>query len=173
MSSRILPQGVQYGIVCSCLLIAVVTQARWGHRFAVRDIAPDLVQVVLGASIGLIGGMRRGLGFGLLAGVFSAALFPLNAGTRIVSCALGGIAAASLRKVLSSGSPLMAPACGLVCSGAIEISALLMAPTHHLHAWLEHSAGDVVYNTLLTIPVYYLLRCLHIGRTREPSVFGT
>src|ERR1700722_5312416 len=133
MISRRLPLPAQYVVAGLILLISVILQGWFGYRVAIDGVVPDLPVAVLAAVSGLMAGARRGGMFGLLVGLFSAALVPLNAGTRIVSCALGGVASAAVPSIVTSDTIFLAPICGLTCSAAVGISSVLMAPTHHLH----------------------------------------
>lgn len=171
MRSRTFPPAFQYTVVCLLIIFAVVVEGRYGYKIERNNVRPDLCVVVLAAVSGLFGS-RKGALFGLLGGLLSAALFPFNFGTQVVSRTVGGLVTGNVPAVIDSDSPLMGPLCGIVCTGTVEIASVLMAPTHHLHAWALHVAAEVVYNSLLTLPVYSILHACRIGRMRELSLFS-
>jgi len=172
MKPGVLPAPVQYLVVAGFLIVSVLVEGRWGHQLVFHGARPDPCVVVVGASASLLG-WRRGAVFGLIGGLLSAALVPVNFGTQIISYTLGGVITGWIPVFIAADSPAISPVAGIVCTATVGISSMLMAPSHHLHVWALHFVGELVLNTVLTIPIFYLLRFLRIGIKQRPSLFST
>jgi len=172
MKSGVLPSFAQYLLVLVFLLASVLIQGRWGHSLIFHHARPDLSIVVVGAAAALLG-WRRGAFFGLIGGLLSAALVPVNFGTQIVSFTLGGMVTGWLPALIAGDSPVLAVASGLVCSSVIGLSATIFAPSHHLRTQFIAVVGQVSLNTLLGIPMFYLFKVLKIGAKQQDSLFDS
>ena len=65
---------------------------------------------------------------------------------------------------------IVPPLVVLAATVLAEFLYVLMAPglaVHHVRRWAGLVGGEVLYNTLLALPVYLLLRLLQVGRQRE------
>ena len=156
----------QVALVAFFLLIAAVLQGRGAHAIALRGAEPDFILVALACGATLVGG-PRGAGLGFWAGLLTAALVPGTSGTFLVSRTLAGAFAGWLHGSVIRDSVVVPPLVGLSTTLVAELVYVLMAPTHHLRAWAVARGGELLYNAVLALPLYFLMRRLHIGRQRE------
>lgn len=168
----VFPPFAQYLIVVVFLIVSVLIEGKWGHRLVYHGARPDLCATVVGASASLLG-WRRGAVFGAVAGLLSAALVPINFGTQIISYTLGGAVTGWIPVFIAADSPALSLATGIVCTATVGISSTLMAPPRHLHIWALHFLGELLLNTILTVPVFYLMRFLRIGIKQRFSLFSS
>ena len=64
----------------------------------------------------------------------------------------------------------MPPLVVLAATLLAEVVSVLMAPSlavHHVRRWAVQTGGEILYNTLLALPVFLFLRLLQVGRQRE------
>ncbi len=151
------------------LLLAAVLQGRLGHALHVRAAQPDFILLTLACAGVLLGGGRAAL-LGLWAGLLTAALVPATFGTLLTSRILAGTMAGLLHRLVIRDSPIVPPLVVLVVTLTAEITYVLMAPgvaLHPLRVWLAHVGGEALYNALLSLPLYFLLRRLGLGSAPE------
>ncbi len=156
----------QVFLVALLLLLAAVLQGRVAHAIQVRGAQPDLPLVGLACGGTLLGG-PRGAGLGFWAGLLTAALVPGTVGSFLTSRTLAGAFAGRLQGSVIRDSVVVPPLVTFATTLIAELIYVLMAPTHHLRAWAAARGGEILYNTLLALPVYSLMRRLHIGHRRE------
>lgn len=151
------------------LLLAAVAQGRLSHAVQFHWAQPDFILLTLACTGVLLGGNRAIL-LGLWAGLLTSALIPGIYGTLLTSRVLaGGLAGYAARFVIRD-SLIVPPLVTLLVTGIAEVVRVLMAPGpswHPIHLWLEKVGGEMLYNALLALPVYVLLRRLGLGAVRE------
>ena len=153
-------------VVVLLIMLAAVLQGRAAHAIALHHAEPDFVLLVLACGATLVGGTRGPL-LGLWAGLLTAALIPGTLGSFLASRTLAGAFAGWLHGAVIRDSLLVPPLIAFSTTAVAEFSYVLMAPTHHLHTWFFARSGECLYNTVLALPVYFLMRRLHIGREQE------
>jgi hypothetical protein len=156
----------QVFLVALFLFVAAVLQGRVAHAIAIRGAQPDFILVVLACGGTLLGGGRvAGLGF--WAGLLTGALIPGTVGTFLTSRTLAGAFAGWLHGTVIRDSIAVPPLAALTTTLVAEVVFVLMAPTHHLRTWAGVRGGELLYNSLLAVPVYFLLSRLQIGRQKD------
>lgn len=148
------------------LCLAAVLQGRGAHALRIGQAQPDFPLVTLGCAATLLGG-ARGIGLGFWAGLLTASLNPGTFGTYLASRTLAGAFAGWLQGFVIRDSLIVPPLVLFAVTLVAEATSVLMAPTHNLRLWALQVGGETLYNMLLALPVYALLRRLGIGRQRE------
>lgn len=159
----------QVFLVVLLLWGAAILQGRVAHAVSIRGAQPDLPLIVLSGSAVLVGSVRGTL-LGFWAGLLAAASAPAAYGSFFVSRILAGAFAGSLGSTLIRDNLFVPPLVTLATTLLTEFTCLLMAPglaLHHTHSWLTQVGGELIYNTLLALPIYLLLRACHVGHFRE------
>ena len=146
--------------------LAAALQGRGAHALRLSHAQPDFPLVTLGCAATLLGG-ARGVGLGFWAGLLTASLNPGTFGTYLASRTLAGAFAGWLHGSVIRDSVVVPPLVLLATTLVAEAIAVLMSPTHHLRLWAAQVGGETLYNMLLALPVYFLLRRLGVGRQRE------
>ena len=147
------------------VLLSAVLQGRLSHALHVRAAQPDFVLLTLACVGVLLGGGRAAL-LGLWAGLLTAALVPAAFGTLLTSRVLAGAMAGYMHRFVIRDSLAVPPLVVLTVTVTAEAVHVLMAPgvaLHPLHLWLFRVGGELLYNALLSLPVYSLLRRLGLG----------
>jgi hypothetical protein len=157
---------LQTTLVAAFIVLSTVLQGRVAHAVSLHGITPDFGLVTLACGATLVGGTRS-VGLGFWAGLLMAALVPGTPGTFLVSRTFAGAFAGWLHGSVIRDSVLVPPFVGLTVTLIAELVYVLMAPTHHLRAWAVTRGGEIVYNALLALPVYGLMRRLRIGAERD------
>lgn len=157
-------------IVAALLLLAAVLQGLLAHTIAIDGAEPDFLLVTLACGGALVGGARATI-LGFWAGLLTAALIPAAFGSYLASRTIAGAFAGWLQGYVIRDSLIVPPLATFSTTVLAELIHVLMAPTHHPAAWAAARGGEVVYNTLLALPIYWLMRWLRIGREREEG-FG-
>ena len=158
-------------VVLAAFLIwlAAVLQGRVAHAVSIRGAQPDLPLVVLSTSAILVGSMRGTL-LGFWAGLLAAVSLPAAYGSMFAGRVAAGVCAGSLGSSLIRSNVLVPPLVTLLASLAAEIVSALIDPSralHHSHLWLIQTGSEILYNTVLALPVFLLLRFCRIGQLRD------
>ncbi len=157
-------------VLAACLLwLAAVFQGRVAHAIAFRGAQPDLPLVFLSVAALLVGSLRGSI-LGFWTGLLAASSFPAAFGSVFASRIVAGAFSGSFGSALIRSNLLVPPLVTLAASLLAESIAALIAPSfarHHLRRWLIGTGGEVLYNTLLALPVYLLLRLCRIGQIRD------
>jgi len=149
--------------------LAFVLQGRAAHAVSIHGAQPDLPLVVLSCGALLVGS-ARGAVLGFWAGLLAASVFPQTYGSLFVSRILAGAFAGGFGRNLIRDNLVVPPLVVLATTTLAELLYVLMAPNlavHHVRRWAEQAGGEVLYNTLLALPVYLFLRLLQVGRQRD------
>jgi len=149
--------------------LAAILQGRVAHALSIGAAQPDLPLVALSCG-SLLVGSARGAVLGFWAGLLAASAFPQTYGSLFVSRILAGAFAGGFGRNLIRDNLVVPPLVVLATSALAELLYVLMVPglaVHHVRRWAEQTGGEVLYNTLLALPVYLFLRLLQVGRPRE------
>ncbi len=150
-----------------CLLFAITLQSTFADSIQIQGVKPDII-----LTLALVGAMfcdgNGGALLGFIAGLFFAAIAspPAGFGAIIISRTLGGFGVGWLGEHLFRENLKLA--IPIVMGGTILTEALffVIAPQANIPLWIRHTLGNSLYNAVLTIPVYLLLKRL-IGRVSE------
>ena len=148
------------------LWLAAIAQGRLAHAWRLGPAQPDFVLIALGCGASLLG-FQRGALLGFWAGLLTAVMMPYTFGTYLTTRLLAGAFAGTLQRSLTRDSPIVPPLVVLATTLLAEFLYLLMAPAvvfPHLRHWAWRVGGEVLFNTILSFPVYFLLRLCGIGR---------
>lgn len=159
----------QVVLVAFLLWIAAIFQGRVAHAISIHGAQPDLPLVVLTGSAILVGSMRGSL-LGFWAGFLAAVSMPAAYGSLFASRIVAGSFAGSFGSSLIRANLFVPPLVTLAANILAEFVSTLIAPDpalHHSRRWLLQTGSEVLYNTVLALPVYLLLRLCHIGQLRD------
>ena len=160
-------------LVAELLWLATVGQGRLAHVVSIAGAQPDFPLVVLSCGTLLVG-RAAGIWLGFWGGMLTAVSSPLAYGSLFVSRIAAGTFAGALGQNLIRGNVFVSPLVTLACTGLAELLTTLLAPgyaVHHLRHWGIQFGGELIYNSLLAIPVSLLLRGLRVGEIAQDS-FG-
>lgn len=161
--------GRQTFIVALCILLAHVLQGRVSQAIAIRGAHPDFPLIVLACGATLLGG-ARGTMVGLWSGLLTGAVASVNYGSFLASRTLAGAFAGNLQRSMIRDSIVVPPLVVLSTTVVAEFIYAVMAPNawlHHWRLWLRDTGGELVYNMVLSYPIYFLLRKMRIGHKVE------
>ncbi len=159
----------QVALAAFLIWLAAALQGRAAHAIAFRGAEPDLPLVFLCVCALLVGSLRGSV-LGFWAGLLTAAAFPAAYGSLFASRIIAGAFAGSLGSSLIRANLLVPPLVTLAASLLAEGICTLIAPNpalHHLRRWGIQTSGEVLYNTVLALPAYLLLRFCRIGQLRD------
>lgn len=148
------------------LLFAFVAHAAWSGGLQVGEARPNLVHCVLMLSCLFVDG-NTGAAIGLITGLLEGSFAGRYIGSFLVSRTLVGFLAGVLEERVFRDNLLFA--LFMVFSGSLLIEGcfFLFAPRPHVVAWAVRTLLSAVYNTLLALPLYYVLR--PVLRSRTPD----
>ena len=145
------------------LLLAGALQGNLPHWLVIKGARPDFLLVVL-IAVSLTQDPLTGAVLGFLAGLIHGSIVGINIGSFIVSRTIIGFAAGSVTIRLFSENPVVPvlAAGGLTFVG--EALFLLANPAPDMLASLNIVLFKSLYNSLLTLIVYWFLRWLELRR---------
>jgi hypothetical protein len=151
-------KGLKGGAVCAVtLFVAAVLQQALAYRLSLLGAEPNFMLValaVLGMFANRTGGMTLGFADGLIVGALSGANLQHYVASRTVTGLMLGWTS-------NNELPRSTPAAGLVAAAATLFAQLILmflAPPHSIGAFLADTIRGAVYNGVLAIPVYALLK---------------
>lgn len=149
-------QAVLTGVVL--LWLAAVLQQGLAERLAIFGVAPNFLLIALGP-MALLSRPSVGGTMGFFAGLIQGALAGANLTHYVISRTLAGFLT-SLGNQLDIRLALIVA--GLACAATTFIAQLILMflapPSGSLIAYLFGSLGMALYNGILAIPLYSLLR---------------
>ena len=158
-------------LVAGLVWLAAVFQGRAAHALSIHGAQPDFPLIVLACGALLLGSARGTL-LGFWAGLLAAVSLPQTFGSLFVSRIAAGAFAGSFGRNLIRDNVIVPPLVVLAATLLAELISVLMAPgeaVHHVRRWLWQTGGELIYNTLLALPVSLILRLCHVGRvTADP-----
>ncbi len=142
------------------LFLAICAQSAFADSLRIRSVPPDVPLVVA-----IIGSMYydadRGAFLGFIIGVFHAAFATPSAGgftalilSRLLVCfGVGWLE----ERIFRDSLPL---ALGMVALGSMLVECLffVIAPQPDIPHWIRQTLFATLYNTLLTLPLYFVIR---------------
>ena len=151
------------------VLLAGALQSQISGRIPVLGSRPDFFLAATMA-MGLVLDPALGAAFGFAAGLTHASIVGVSLGGMIVSRTLLGFAASSARARVFQDNPLVLLALALVGTICCEGVYFLIDPTRGSMAALDKLSMESVYNAVLTVICYLLIRrTMRRGRDPEPS----
>ena len=149
--------------------LSAILQGRAAHALRIHGAQPDLPLIALACSALLVGSVRGTL-LGFWTGLLAAVISPQTYGSLFVSRILAGAFAGGFGSSLIRDNLFVPPVIVFATTVLAELLCVLIAPgqaIHHIRHWAELTAGSILYNTLLALPMYLLLRLLQVGRQQE------
>ena len=140
------------------LFLATIAQASYAARIALGFARPDLILIAI-VCCGVLTSSTLGLAAGLCGGILTASMTGIDYGTFIASRIAAGWIGAAIPCALHGDSlvtPLAATAAATV---AAQIICFAMAPGS-LRYWALTSIGELIYNIVLVLPIFIVLRAL-------------
>lgn len=165
--------GRQAFIVAIFLVLATVFQGIVAHAITIKGAEPDFTLIVMACGATLIGG-NYALGLSLWAGLLEAAMLSQFVGSYLASRTLAGAFAGGLKRSVIRDSLVVPPLIVFLTTAVANLIFAVMVPhswLHHAHQWTRAVIGQLIYNTVLSYPVYFLLRRCRIGQPKE-NPFG-
>ena len=166
------PSVRRAGGLCLTLFLAALAQSVWADAMQIRGARPDILTAaaILGA---LFCDANGGAALGFAAGLIHASLAaPPNGGFGglIVSRTLVAATIGWLDERVFRDNALIAVA--LVAGGTALAEGLffLFAPQPHVAQWAKAVLLTTLYNTILALPLYFLIRRL-TGETKRAIDF--
>lgn len=156
-------------LAAALIWAAAILQGRVAHAISIAGAQPDFPLVVLcGCSI-LVGSLRGSL-LGFWAGLLTAVTVPAAYGSLFAGRIAAGAFAGRFGSNLIRANLLVPPLVTLLANLLAEIISLLIFPglaLHHSRSWLTQTGSELLYNSLLSLPVYLFLRFCRIGQIRD------
>jgi hypothetical protein len=152
------------------IYVAAIAQARLAHVLRIGPAEPDMILVVMACSGVLIGGTGA-VFLGLIAGLLTSALAVFDLGSTLASRTIAGAVSGGMHEHVIRDNVSVPPLVVGIATLTSNIVYLLMAPPHHLRAWALMVLGQILYNAVLSIPIYFSLRRIGIGRA-DTGPFG-
>jgi len=160
-------------IVAIFLVLATVFQGTAAHAIAIKHAEPDFPLIVLACGANLIGG-NYAIGLAVWTGLLEASMVAQFVGTYLASRTLAGAFAGSLKQSVIRDSVIVPPLIVFFTTLLAHLIYAAMNPHSwlgHTHTWVRIVGGQLLYNTALSYPVYYLLRRCNIGLPKD-NPFG-
>ena len=150
--------GLKGVAVCAVtLFLAAVLQQALAYRMSVFGGAPDFMLIAL-AALGMFanrpGGIVLGFSDGLLVGALSGANLQHYVASRTLTGLLLGWSAGLELPRSNWAAGLVAAAVTLFA----QLTLMFLAPSHSIGAFLADTIRSAVYNGVLAIPVFALLK---------------
>lgn len=161
--------GRQTFLVSILLLIAAGLQGRVAHAIVINHAQPDFILIVASCASILIGGEYAVI-IGFLAGLLQASLIDQYVGSFLTSRTLAATFTGTLKRLVIRDSLLVPPITVFITTVVSELLMAAMAPSiwlHNIRYWGRCCLGEIIYNVILSYPVYYLMRKLSVGYLKE------
>lgn len=151
------------------ILFASVAQALWADAITVRGARPDLITATA-VLCALQCGANEAAFLGFLAGLMMAALTspPKSGfGSLIVSRTVVGFAVGWLEERIERDNPILAVLLVTAGTALAHCFFFLFDPQRSILHWARSMGLGTLYNTIIALPLYLLLRLMIGKRTRE------
>lgn len=159
MSRRLLAATVVF------LGLATVAQATFAAMLSVGLARPDLLLITM-VCLCVLSPVNAGLGIGLCGGILSAAMSGVDYGSFLASRIAAGWASAAMARAMRADNPLMPLAAVCATTVISQTIFFVMAPDAPVF-WAQTSLGELVYNAILALPIYLVVRSLVRPRPRR------
>jgi len=141
------------------LLVSFILHASLAGSIVIRSAHPDIALTTLLVSC-LFVGSNGGASLGTLAGLLEASYTNRYVGSIMVSRTITGWVIGALEERIFRDSILITISTVLLGTFASESLFFLFAPQPHALRWLVRTSESSLYNAVLAIPMYYLVRKL-------------
>lgn len=155
-------QGQRVRLVIA-LFVGFAFQVAFSHTLRIRDIAPHIALTTLLVECLFVGpntGAVLGFALGLLEGSYASRYL----GSFLVTRSLAGFAVGAMEERVFRDNPVVAIATVLIGSVLVEGCFFLFVPQTPVLPWARYTLYQVLYNAVLALPLYFLLRHLLLGR---------
>ncbi len=149
---------ITFAIILS-VAIAGAAQNTIAYRLAIAGIYPDFLLVTV-VVLGLVTGESYGAISGGLAGFVHASLAGSSFGTFILSRAILGFVAGLVKGALFQDNPAVIFIAAFIATITGETVFILFNPPVGLFAWASALPFTAMYNGIIAMPIYWLLRRL-------------
>ena len=139
------------------LIIAAGIQGSLPGSITVLGAKPDLILVVL-IAYSLAADPTFGAALGFVAGLIHGAAVGMSLGSFIITRTITGFLAGQVPTRLFSENPIVAVLSAAWLTLVCEALFLLANPRPHVFATARTVVGECIYNAILTLVVYFLLR---------------
>ena len=153
-------------IVCAMILLGAA-QGALAHRMTIGQISPDFL-IAATAAIGLLLGPTAGTLAGMLAGLAHGSITGVGLGSFMASRALVGCLAGSAKSHVFHDNPLVPLVGGIVGTLVAESVFVLLNPPARLGEWFAPLPLIAIYNGIIAVPTYWVLRRLLISKAALP-----
>ena len=145
------------------IVVAGWLQASWSSHIAILHSSPDFLMTLL-VCLSLILGTVNATLYNVWATFLTCTLAGVNYGSILASRVLTGALAGSLRQHVIEDSPIVPLITVFLATWICESIYFIMAPNlHALRWWVRMVWGESLYNSAISIPVYFGLRWIGIG----------
>ena len=139
------------------LLVAFVLQAAYGSALAIHEARPNLSLTTL-LIVCLFADAPTGALLGFLMGLLEAAYTERYVGSFLVTRSLAGWAVGVLDETIFRDNLLVTLLTAPVGTLLVEGCFFLFAPQPHVLRWADRTLLQALYNGLLALPLYLVLR---------------
>jgi cell shape-determining protein MreD len=149
------------------LLISSWLQAAIASRIQIFHAEPDFVLTTL-VCICILVGTVHGTMLSVWAGFLTSVLAGVNYGSIMVSRLVTGSLSGSVQRHIIQDNIFIPPTTLFVATWLTEGLYFLMAPNlQNLRWWTHMVLGQAIYNSVLSLPIYFGLRYLKFGAETE------
>lgn len=136
---------------------AFLVHAAFGGQWAIRGARPDIGLTAMLVSC-LFVDASAGAALGLLIGLLEASYTDKYVGSIVVSRTMVGFVLGLLEERIFRDNVLIALAAAVLGTFGVEALFFLFAPQPHALRWLIRAGEASLYNGVLSIPVYLVVR---------------
>lgn len=140
-----------------CLWLAAGCQRTVTPYVALAHVRPDLILVSVGC-LTLFTERRTGSVVGFAGGVLQGALAGANLAAYAITRTIGGFLVGWFSSMDFESSPVVAAVVVAVLTVVAQVLLMFIAPTGEIGAFLLATIGSAVYNGVLAMPLYAILR---------------
>ena len=140
-----------------CLWAAGGCQRSAAPYLAIGGVSPDFLLIVVGC-VSLFGSRRSGTFIGFVAGVLQGALAGANLAAYAVSRTVAGFVAGWFTSLEFEAGAIVASFVVVATTLLAQLLLMFIAPPGQLAPFLLATIGSAVYNGVLAMPLYALLR---------------
>lgn len=146
------------------VVIAAALQGNLTQLIAIKGVQPDLLLVCV-VAIGVQSHFEQAAIWGFLVGWLSGSLVGVSLGSFIITRTALAMLLASLEARIFRGNPALWAGCAFVGTLLCETFFYLLSPHASTMRWLYTTLGTAVYNTVLVLPIGWLVNRL----ARQPD----
>jgi rod shape-determining protein MreD len=139
------------------ILLAIAVQGVWSHRMQIGFAMPDFSLLTLGC-LALLTNPAGGAWTGFFIGLLQGAMVAQMVGSHILSRMGAGFLAGWIPVRFERKNPLMPVLVCMLVVGMSEMLLYVLAPSHDFNHWVLRMTGKAIYNGLLALPAYALLK---------------